>query len=153
MECEDLISSLNDLIETSRDGEEGFLACAEQLRDPAIKSFFSERAAQCARTVSELQNQVLALGGKPGRRGSVSSALHRRWRDIKSVITDQDDEAVLDECERGEDAAVDRYRRALETPLSDSLRTMVEQQYQEVLRNRDAVKALRERVRTANRTR
>ena len=37
--------------------------------------------------------------------GSVAGALHRGWVDVKSMVTGKDEEAVLNEAERGEDHA------------------------------------------------
>jgi uncharacterized protein (TIGR02284 family) len=145
MNNDDVISTLNDLIETSKDGEDGFRSCAENIKDQQLKSFFMDRAASCGQAAS----QVLALGGKPETSSSVSAGLHRRWVDIKSAVTGKDDESILNECERGEDVALKSYRKALEKELPPALRSMVEQQYQGVLRNHDQVKALRDRARTA----
>ncbi|MDB5821579.1 MAG: NAD-dependent aldehyde dehydrogenase [Herminiimonas sp.] len=149
MNNDDVISTLNDLIETSKDGEDGFRSCAENISDQQLKSFFMDRAASCGQAASKLQEQVLALGGKPETSSSVSAGLHRRWVDIKSAVTGKNDEAILNECERGEDVAVKSYRTALEKELPPALRSMVEQQYQGALRNHDQVKALRDRARTA----
>ena len=37
MERDDVIATLNDLIETSRDGEEGFRQCAESVKSADIE--------------------------------------------------------------------------------------------------------------------
>ncbi len=42
-----LIDALNDLIETSKDGEYGFRACAEEVESDAAKQLFASRAEQC----------------------------------------------------------------------------------------------------------
>jgi uncharacterized protein (TIGR02284 family) len=75
--------------------------------------------------------------------------LHRRWVDLKSAITGKDDEAILNECERGEDVAVKSYRNALEKDLPPDIRSVVERQYNGVLRNHDQVKSLRDQIRAA----
>jgi len=90
---------------------------------------------------------VRALGGAPAPRSSVSGTLHRQWVNIKSAIMGKDDEAILNECERGEDAAVNAYRKALSEDLPSDVRLIVERQYQGVLANHDRVKALRDQVR------
>ena len=147
MDKDDTISALNNLIETSRDGEEGFRTSAEHVRDAQLKSLFSNRAASCAQAVQELQQVVQAHGGKPTDSTSMSGALHRRWVDFKSAITGQDDAAILNEVERGEDVAVASYKKALEADLPADVRTMVEKQYQGVLKNHDQVKQLRNQFR------
>lgn len=147
MDNDDVVSTLNDLIETCKDGQEGFQTCAEDIRDSSLKSLFTERAQGCAAAASELQGLVLACGGDPETTSSVSGTLHRRWVDIKSAITGKDDVAVLNECERGEDVALRSYRDALEKDLPANIRAVVERQYQGVLRNHDQVKALRNQAR------
>jgi uncharacterized protein (TIGR02284 family) len=149
MDREEVVSTLNDLIETSKDGEEGFRTCAEDTSDSALKTFYSNRAQSCAAAVIELQDLVRAYGGDPEHSSGLGGALHRRWVDIKSLVTGKDDKAVLAECERGEDVAVASYRKALDKSLPPDVRTVVDRQYQGVLRNHDEVKALRDKYRSA----
>lgn len=146
MDKDDVISTLNDLITTSRDGEEGFRSAAKEIRDTQFKSFLESRAQTCADAVRELQDLVRTYGGEPESGSSLSGTLHRRWLDIKSAITGHDDHAILAECERGEDVAVKSYRNALEKVLPPDVRSVVESQYQGVLRNHDQVKALRDQA-------
>jgi uncharacterized protein (TIGR02284 family) len=149
MNNDEVISTLNDLIETSKDGEEGFRTCAEDIGDPQLKTLFSNRAQSCAMAATELQQLVRTYGGDPETSSGLGGALHRRWVDIKSAIMGHDDTAVLKECERGEDVAVASYRKALEKNLPVDVRAVVERQYQGVLQNHDQVKRLRDQYRAA----
>lgn len=144
-----VISTLNDLIETSKDGEKGFKKAAETTANPELKTLFTTRAQDCAKAAAELQAQVTRLGGKPEDGGSVSGALHRGWTDVKSALTHHDDHAILSEVERGEDVAKKNYREALDKDLPADLRTLVEKQYQGVMQNHDRVKALRDQAAAA----
>ena len=144
------ISILNDLIETSKDGQEGFKSCAEDIKHPELKALFAKRSADCAAAAAELQAQVRALGGDPETSTSVAGDLHRRGVDVKSVFTGKDEEAVLNEAERGEDHALKAYKEALEKISKHNLvgiRDLVERQYHGVQRNHDQVKALRNQAR------
>jgi uncharacterized protein (TIGR02284 family) len=149
MDSDEVIATLNDLIETSKDGEEGFHSCADGTDDARLKAFFSNRAQSCAAAVIVLQDLARAYGGDPQTSGGLGGALHRRWVDIKSAVTGHDDKAILNECERGEDIAVTSYRRALDKNLPPDVRTTVERQYQGVLQNHDQVKSLRDQYRSA----
>ena len=40
MATDDVIETLNDLIETSRDGEQGFRTCAQGVTSPNLKMLF-----------------------------------------------------------------------------------------------------------------
>lgn len=149
MKDSDVISTLNDLIETCKDGEEGFKTCAEDISDAQYRQPFLTLAAGCAASAQELTGLVLARGGDPETGSSLSGTLHRRWVDIKSAIMGKDDEAILNECERGEDVAVKSYRRALEKALPADVKAVVERQFQGVLQNHDLVKSMRDRARVA----
>ncbi len=143
MDNKHAISVLNDLIETSKDGEKGFLECAEDVKNPQLKTLFSQRAQECAAAARELQDLVRGLGGDPETSSSVAGALHRRWVDLKSMVTGKDDEAILNECERGEDVALKAYKEAMSKELPPTARVVVEQQLQGVQRNHDQIKSLR----------
>lgn len=144
------VSILNDLIEVSRDGQQGFLKAAEDAKNPELKSLFSSRAAEIATAVSELQTHVAALGGKPEEHGSVTGAVHRGWISLRTAVADRSDLAILEETEKGEDVAKKKYADALQEPeLSFDTRALVERQYQGVLRNHDLIRDLRNRYRGA----
>ena len=142
------ISILNDLIETSKDGEKGFRTSAEDTRNGELKSVFVARAQDCAKAAADLQQLVTRLGGNPESGGSVAGAVHRGWVNLKSSVTDRSDLAILEECERGEDVAKARYRKALEADLPDDIRGIVQRQYDGAVRNHDQVRDLRDRYRS-----
>src|SRR5205823_13147341 len=126
MDRDDVIATLNDLIETSKDGEEGFRTCAESVKSPQLKTFFEQKAQRCALGAAQLQQKVRELGGDPERGSSTAGALHRFWVNIRSAITGMDDHAVLDECERGEDVAKRAYEDALKQDLPADVRLLIE---------------------------
>lgn len=149
MDNKDVISVLNDLIETSKDGEKGFSECAEDVKEPRLKSFFTQRSQDCGSAAAELQQLVRGLGGDPETSSSVSGALHRGWVDLKSLLTGKSEEAILNECERGEDVALKAYRDALQKDLPSNVRSVLEKQLQGVQRNHDQVKSLRDAARAS----
>jgi uncharacterized protein (TIGR02284 family) len=151
MDNDKVNSTLNNLIETSLDGARGFQSCAEDVQDTQLKSFFSERAASCEHAAKELQDVVAQHGGNPTTHSSLSGTLHRRWVDLKSAITGRDTVAILEECERGEDVALNTYRKALQADLPSYARELVERQLQGVQRNHDQVKMMRDQARGASR--
>jgi uncharacterized protein (TIGR02284 family) len=150
MTNDETISTLNDLIETSEDGEHGFKTCAENVKDMQLKQLFTAAAQRCAEGAKELQEQVRLLGGDPDEHSSVAGTLHRAWVDIKTAITGKDEQAVLEECERGEDVAKKTYEKALGKGLPDNIRSIVQRHYQGVVENHDRVRDLRNRYRKAN---
>ena len=150
MDKNDVISTLNDLIETSRDGEQGFRTCAENVSSFDLQDLFARAAVRCAEAAQELQREVIRLGGDAETRGSIAGTAHRAWVDIKALVTGKDDEAILNEAERGEDSAKKSYSRALRENLPSDVRAVVQRQYQGVLENHDRVRDLRNRYKLAS---
>jgi uncharacterized protein (TIGR02284 family) len=147
---DDTIDTLNTLIETSKDGEYGFRTSAEHLKTADIKQLFTRRAEECRQAAAELQQIVARLGGDAEDGGSVSGAAHRGWVAVKGTLSGYSEKSILEETERGEDAALEAYRKALEKQLPTDVRSTVERQYEGVKRNHVQVRTLRDRARAAS---
>ena len=145
MDNDDVIDTLNKLIDTCKDGEYGFRTSAEHVRSEHLRSVFLERAESCRQGATELQQAVVRCGGKPDEHSSASGTLHRGWLGLKGVLTGDRDQAALNECERGEDAALARYREALkQDPAESDIAEIVQRQYEGVKRNHDQIRSLRD---------
>ena len=141
----EIISTINGLIETLKDGQEGFKQASEAVKDSSLKSLFNEFSQQRARFATELQTEAAKLGEtKPEHDSSASGALHRAWINIKSAITSGNDHAILAECERGEDSAVSEYQEAMEEEITSPARDVIARQYREVKQAHDRIKSLRD---------
>jgi uncharacterized protein (TIGR02284 family) len=141
---DDVISTLNGLIETCKDGQEGFKEAAEGVERSDLKSLFYEFSQQRSQFAGELQSIVQSLGGDPENSGSFAGTLHRGWINIKSAVTGRDDAAILNECERGEDSAKNNYKSALEEALPANVMETIQTQYAAVQSAHDRIKALRD---------
>lgn len=147
---DDTIETLNDLIETCKDGEYAFRTSAEYLKDTNARQLFARRADECRRAASDLQDMVVQMGGDPEDRGSATGALHRGWVAVKATLSGYSEQTILEETERGEDAALKRYREALNENLSPDAIALVQRQMEGVKRNHDQVRALRDAARATN---
>ena len=150
MTNENTISTLNNLIEACKDGQQGFKEAAEGVERSDLKSLFYEFSQQRSQFAGELQSIVQTLGGDPETSGSISGAIHRGWINIKSAVTGQDETAILNECERGEDSAKNTYREALEEELPENVAAIVRNQYEAIMAAHNRVKNLRDTARAAN---
>lgn len=151
LDNDEVISCLNGLIETCKDGQNGFKEAAEAVERSDIKALFYEFSQQRAEFASVLQELVRSLGGDPEKSGSLAGAAHRGWINIKSAVTGGDEESILNECERGEDAAKEAYADAAQMALPSHIADVVRQQSQAVLAAHNRVRELRnsERGRSA----
>lgn len=147
MKNDEIVDMLNGLIEISRDGAEGFKTCAEDVDDASLRMYFQNRAQSCLEAVRDLNVEVRKYGGDPDTGSSAVGALHRAWVDIKTAISSKDNLAVLEECERGEAAAVIAYENALREEMPGDLRALLDLQYEGAKRNHDRVRQLRDTAR------
>ena len=138
----DVISTLNSLIETCKDGEEGFRTAAEGITDPQIRALFGQFARQRGQIARELQDEVQGLGGDPEHAGSLSGSVHRGWINIKSVVTGKNDQLIIAEAERGEDVAKAAFESALKTALPAQVQVLVQRLAVQVRETHDRVRDL-----------
>lgn len=147
---ESVISTLNGLIEICKDGQNGFKDAAEGVERSDLKTLFYEFSQQRSEFVGVLQGLVRNLGGDPETAGSISGTVHRGWLNIKAAVTGQDEGAILNECERGEDYAKEAYAEALELNLPDNIADVLSQQSQAVLAAHNRIRALRDAEKAAD---
>ena len=142
----EIISTINGLIETLKDGQQGFREASEAVKDSQLKMLFNEYSMQRSRFAGELQSEAIGLGEHtPEDSSSTAGALHRAWINLKGALTSHDDHAILAECERGEDSAVNEYKKAIEgDEISAPIRETITRQYAEVQRAHDRIKQLRD---------
>src|SRR5215469_2766276 len=100
------IVTLSELLAVTRDGEHGFVTCAEHARSDSLRLLFVSRASRHAVAAAELRGLIGQLGGDPAIRGKIFSASRRGWMTLPATVTQNNDEALVDECERGEDHAL-----------------------------------------------
>jgi uncharacterized protein (TIGR02284 family) len=147
-EMSEIRSTLNDLIETCKDSQEGFHSAAEELKDPEIHTLFLKLYLQRSEFAGELQAEVTRIGGEPATSGSTTRAIHRGWVGLKTAIAADTDHAILEEAERGEDAAAKNYIRVLRKDLPSDLESIVSRQFREIQQAHHTIRELLERHRT-----
>jgi len=141
----DLRLTLNELIQTCRDGQEGFLTAAQNVEDPAAKKLFNGFSLQRAKFTGELQSASHDLGdSKPENASSIGGVLHRGWINLRAAIEGRDTHSILVECERGENSAVAEFKKALDLDLPANLREIIQHQYAAIKAAHDQVRELRD---------
>ena len=130
---------LNQLIETCRDGERGFLYATSFVKDPLVRAIFTEAASQRQRFAADLLPHAQRLGGENEAEGTTTAALHRGWMTIKDRLSGHDVQAIIREAERGEEAALAAYKEALEEMLPPTTRDVIERQYADVRQTHDRI--------------
>ena len=146
---DEVISVLNSLIQTCKDGQEGFRMAADGSDRSDLKTLLYEYSQQRSQFAGELQTLVQSLGGDPEKSGSIAGALHRGWIDIKTAVVGNDESAILNECERGEDSAKSAYKDAAQQDLPAYIHDVITEQLRAVMQSHDRIKALRDAAKNA----
>jgi uncharacterized protein (TIGR02284 family) len=141
MDNGNIVSVLNNLIQTCKDGEQGFRTAAENLKNQQTKALFSGYAQERAEMAQELQAEVRAHGGAPESTGSIAGSTHRGWMNLKAAVAGGDD-SIIAEAERGEDVAKKAYDDALAKGLPPMTLAIVRKQAKRVHDAHDQVRAL-----------
>jgi uncharacterized protein (TIGR02284 family) len=144
MDHDKVVSVVEDLIETCKDGQKGYQDAASHAKRTDLKTYFNERSLERARFAGELEAELIRLG-KPDKKvsGSVSATLHRAWIDTK-VSLGAGDHSILESVEAGEDNAKENYKKALSATLPADIAEIVRRQAASVQEAHDEVKTLRD---------
>ena len=107
------IRTLNGLIATTIDSVDGYTEAAKDAENSRFAALFTSRATERRQVASALQAEVSKLGGNPEDDGTVLASAHRTFLDLKSAVTGQDDQAIVNEVERGEDHIKAKFEDAM----------------------------------------
>ena len=140
----DEISTLNTLIATTIDSITGYENSAKDIDNERFAEIFRQRANKRQQVVEDLRSEVRRLGGNPEDDGSFLGKTHQRFEDLKAAITGQDEKAIINEVERGEDYLKEKFETALNSDtLSGEARSVVERCYQSVRSGHDQMSQLK----------
>jgi uncharacterized protein (TIGR02284 family) len=105
-----LAALLNRCIAIGCDAEKGYGAASTDAHAPALRAMLAGYEGQRAAFVAALQSAVDELGEAHRNQGTRAGVLHRGWTELRLVVEGRRrDATVLDECIRGDTAALHGY--------------------------------------------
>ncbi|MCH4822737.1 PA2169 family four-helix-bundle protein [Gramella lutea] len=138
-----IAEKLNELLQKNYDAEKGYKLAAEKVKNERLKSFFSERASERYDFGHELKSEIRNFGENPEKGTSLAGDAHRSWMNLKASLSNDKDEAVLEEAVRGEKSAVEEYENILkESELPASTGNILLKQKNAIIASLNEVKAL-----------
>jgi len=147
IDLKETIDVMNYLVKTLRDDQENFRDAAEHVRDSDLKVLFMAFSTERARFLGDIQNEIERLGNpEPANSGSITGLLHRGWMNLKAALASHRDEAIIEECEKAEDAAIERYDEALKHDIPRYIREIFERQLEQIGRERAQIDELKRRL-------
>ncbi len=120
---------LNELLERTYDAEKGFKNAADNVNEGHLKRYFEGKAQERYDFGHALKSEIKQFGQEVDKGDSFASKAHRSWMDLKSLLSSDDEEAMLEEAISGEKKAIEAYDDVLnETNLPTSTETLLQQQ-------------------------
>lgn len=149
-----LVEVLNDLIRINNDRIEGYKRAADETKDIDVdlKTLFMKMADESRTYKTELVAEVGRLGGEAAEGTTGSGKIYRVWMDVKAAFTGHDRQAVLENCEFGEDAAQKAYKEALasDAEIDADTRQLITSQQSSLKTSHDIIKKYRDMHKAAN---
>lgn len=150
---ESIISVLQDLSARCHDSEQGYRRSAQDASDSDLRQQFERLANERSSMAAELDRLIREQGGEPTwTAGSLTGAAHRMWLDLRTALSRNERQVILEEVARGESAAEDAYDDALRQSLPMDVRQVVREQHRRVRETRNRYRAMAGAGRTTRRT-
>ena len=141
----DGLAVLRTLTDTLADSVNGYREAAQHVDSAEFRQMFTELGDERSQVLSDLEAELTRIGGSPADRdGTTLGSLHQRWLDLKASIAGNDDKAVINEVERGEDYLKGKFQAAMKSDaLEGDARGIVERAFASVREGHDRVSALK----------
>ena len=141
----DGVTILKTLTDTLADSVNGYREAAQHVDSAEFKQMFTELGDERSQVLSDLEAELTRIGGSPADRdGTTLGSLHQRWLDLKASIAGNDDKAVINEVERGEDYLKGKFQAAMKSDaLEGDARGIVERAFASVREGHDRVSSLK----------
>jgi len=146
MNNHEVISVLNNLIETCRRGQSGFRNAAESIQNSEFRRLFNIFSQQRAQFITELQSEVHRLGGEATKsdeaRTPPDKTVPFRASTATKLASLRDEATVIAECQHEEETAVNDYQEALKADLPLDVQYVVKRQYMDIKDAFDRIRIL-----------
>lgn len=110
------------------DAFEGYRTATENTTDSRITTFFEQTALQR----KEFAKYWAAHLDNPSYKTDFKADLHRVWMNIKTGRQKYNASAILEECQRGEEYALEEYEKIREYNLPEEIKETLDQQKRDV---------------------
>jgi uncharacterized protein (TIGR02284 family) len=137
------LATLETLTTTLIDSVNGYRDAAQNAEGTRFQEIFRRNADERSRVAEELRAEISRLGGNAPDDGSFLGATHQRFLDLKAAITGRDDQAIVNEVERGEDYLKEKFEAALKADIDPTARAVIERAYQSVRQGHDQISSLK----------
>lgn len=124
------ILKLNELLEKNNKARNGYKKAANEIENHALRNFLEGNSVQRKNFSQEIKETIANLGGEMVKKLPKNTISGGIWFDLKSAIAKKNNRAILEECERGERAALEDYDRLLkEVNIPETAKKVIKKQH------------------------
>lgn len=113
--AESAVPDLQNVLTRYADSYDGFHQAAELITKPDLAEAFREIAERRGEVGRQVSKWIRKEGEQPEAAGSVEGEAHRWWMRLREKLTDDELQAVLAECVRGEEVLAGSLESALQS--------------------------------------
>ena len=148
MDTKRIVEGLNDLLAKNYDAEKGFKEAAEKTENPVFKSLYRNKSSQRYSFGHEIKEMINEMNGEVDKGTSVAGDAHRAWMNFRNFFSNNNEESLLEEIERGEQAALKDYDQFLnmEENMPHRVKSAISRQRNSVARTLNKMEALEQQV-------
>jgi uncharacterized protein (TIGR02284 family) len=128
MENQSIKEASGKLMKVNLDAFEGYRTAAENTNDSRITTFFEQAALQR----KEFAKYWAANLDNPSYKTDLKADFHRVWMNIKTGRNKYNASAILNECKRGEEHALDQYQQLREVDLPKDVQEVLDKQKRDI---------------------
>lgn len=138
---------LNELLTRAYDAEEGFKVAADTAKNDALAEWFRANSDQRRILGKQLKNLLRSLNIDLDKGESLTGKMHQIFMKLRAAISEEQDTALIQECRRGEQAALADYQDALASiEFSPEARKMITDQKEAVVTQLGALDSIEKAV-------
>lgn len=137
-------SRIQDIIEQAEDTVKVYDKAVENTDDFGLQNYFKRKASERRNFVAQLKNSAPELElGDADIDGSTTGSMRRTWIDVKTFFSGDNDEVMLKEAIRGDEAAIEEFNEALaDTHLPKSVADIIREQREIIKRDLNTTRVI-----------
>lgn len=139
---ESMTEVLNRMLRTCYDSQQGYKAAAEHISSSIISKLLNDYSVQRGRYANELIDEILKYCGAPVAADGIVQNVKRGWQNLTDVLNKKDVNAIIHECRKGDEAAMDQYEQILAENLPPMTKSMLMKHYEGMRQSVSRLKVL-----------
>lgn len=141
-------STLNELIEVTRDGQRFYEEASDQIGDETLRTLFLRLVESRRELIDELSTHVAWLGESPAAGGTIGGTLRTLYGELRAGVATDRSAAFVAQLEKAEDRLMHAFEHALEHDGDRSVRAILSRHFPKVRAMHDEMRNLKQNLAT-----